>query len=274
MIGITAPAFSAMAQEQWKVLPPTPKLPKATQFGYAAVNDIRMWYAEYGEGSPVLLLHGGLANSDYFGHLVTFLVQRHFRVIVADTRGQGRSSRSAQPYSYHLMASDVLALLNYLNVDKIDLVGWSDGGIIGIDIAIYHPERLKHLFAFGANTDPSGIITGGDRSSVFTAYMERASNEYKRLSQTPDQYEAFLEQIGKMWETEPHYTAVQLKGIRVPTTIADGQYDEIIRQSHDIYMASAIPRAKLVILPNVSHFAMLQDPTLFNSTVLNVLRPH
>jgi pimeloyl-ACP methyl ester carboxylesterase len=172
------------------------------------------------------------------------------------------------------MASDVLALMDYLKLDKVDLVGWSDGGIIGIDIAIHHPERLNHLFAFGANTDPSGVIVGGEKSPVFIAYVKRAGDEYTRLSRTPDQYDVFLEQIGKMWETEPNFTAAQLKSIKVPTTIADGQYDEIIQQSHDIYMATTIPRARLVILPDVSHFAMLQNPSLFNSTVLTALLTH
>ncbi len=274
MAGILALVFPVATQERWKVLPPTPKLPRPLRSGYTAVNDIHMWYAEYGEGPPVLLLHGGLANSDYFGPLVTSLVQHRFRVIVADTRGQGRSSRSARPYSYHLMASDILALMDYLKLRDVDLVGWSDGGIIGIDIAINHPERLRHLFAFGANADPSGIIVGGDQSPVFVAYLKRARDEYKSLSRTPDQYGVFLEQIGKMWETEPHYTAMQLSGIKVPTTIADGQYDEIIQQSHDRYMATTIPGARLIILPNVSHFAILQNPSLFSSTVLAALSAH
>jgi pimeloyl-ACP methyl ester carboxylesterase len=267
-------SLPSSSQEPWKVLPPTPHLPQATVSGYAAVNDIQMWYAEFGEGSPVLLLHGGPANSDYFGYLVPFLVQHHFRVIVADSRGQGHSTRSAQPFSYHLMATDVLALLNCLKLDKVDLVGWSDGGIIGIDIAINHPERLKHLFAFGANTDTSGAIEGGDKSPVIVAYLNRVGEEYKRLSKTPGQYDAFIAQIAPMWESEPQYTAAQLGTIRVPTTIADGQYDEIIKQSHDRYMASTIPGARLVILPNVSHFAMLQNPALFNSAVLIALKGH
>lgn len=268
---IISASIPSMGQERWRNLPPTPRLPRAAQSGYASVNNIRMWYAEFGEGPPVILLHGGLANSDYFGHLVASLVQHHFRVIVADSRGQGRSSRSARPYSYGLMASDVLALLDYLKLERVDLVGWSDGGIIGIDIAIHHPERLNHLFAFGANTDPSGAVVGGDKNPVFAEYIQRARHEYKSLSNTPDQYDAFLEQIAKMWETEPHYTTAQLKSIKVPTTIADGQYDEVIKQSHDRYMARTIPGARLVILPNVSHFAMLQDPPLFDSAVLAAL---
>ncbi len=103
--------LAVSAVEPWKILPPTPHLPASERSGYAPINGIRMWYAEFGGGQPVLLLHGGLANSNYWGNLIPFLVERHFLVIVADSRGHGRSTRSAEPYSYDLMASDVVALL-------------------------------------------------------------------------------------------------------------------------------------------------------------------
>ena len=258
-------------EEVWKTLPPVPVLPTALESGYANVNDIHMWYATFGHGKPVLLLHGGLSNSAYWGNLVPFLIQRQFQVIVADSRGHGRSTRSAQPYSYDLMASDVIALMDYLKLPKVDLVGWSDGGIIGLDIAIHHPERLDRLFAFGANTDPSGLIENFDKTPVFSAFIKRSGDEYRKLSATPDQYNAFVDQIGQMWATQPHFSDDQLRSIKVPTTIADGQYDEGIKQSHDQYMARMIPGAKLVILPNVSHFAMLQNPKEFNAAVLTAL---
>ena len=76
-----------------------------------------------------------------------------------------------------------------------------------------------------------------------------------------------------MWDTLPAYTRSDLAAIRVPTTIADGEFDEAIKQTHDEYMAHAIPGARLVILPNVSHFAMLQDPREFNAAVLRSSSP-
>jgi pimeloyl-ACP methyl ester carboxylesterase len=266
----TGPA--AYGREPWKVLPPTPILAAPEHSAYVPVNGIRMWYAEFGRGQPVLLLHGGLANSNYWGNLVPFLVERHFLVIVADSRGHGRSTRSAEPYSYDLMASDVVALLDYLKISKVDLVGWSDGGIIGIDLAIYHPERLKRLFAFGANTDPAGLKSNFDKTPTFGGFIKRSGLEYANLSETPDQCDAFVKQISQMWATQPHFTDEQLRSIQTPTTIADGQYDEAIRLSHDRYMARTIPRAKLVILADVSHFAMLQNPAEFNTAVLTALR--
>jgi len=271
-VAILSCASLTKAADLWKTLPPTPALPAPLKSGYAPVNGVQLWYAIFGQGRPVLLLHGGLANSSYWGKLVPALVSNHFEVIVADSRGHGRSTRSSQPYSYDLMAADMLALLDYLKLPKVDLAGWSDGGIIGIDLAIHHPERLNSLFAFGANTDPSGLLDNFDKTPVFAAFIKRSQQEYKTLSKTPDQYDSFVEQIGRMWATQPNFNDAQLRAIRVPTTIADGQYDEGIKQSHTAYIAHTIPKAKLVILPNVSHLAMLQSPNAFNAAVVNALR--
>jgi pimeloyl-ACP methyl ester carboxylesterase len=271
LAAILSCASVTKAADVWKTLPPTPSLPAPVKSGYAPVDGIQIWYAVFGKGRPVLLLHGGLANSDYWGNLVPVLVRNQFEVIVADSRGHGRSTRSGQPYSYDLMASDMIALLDYLKLPKVDLVGWSDGGIIGIDLAVHHPERLNSLFAFGANTDPSGLIDNFDKTPVFSSFIKRSEQEYKRLSKTPDQYNSFVEQIGRMWATQPNFTDAQLRAIRVRTTIADGQYDEGIKQSHTAYIAHTIPKAKLIILPNLSHFAALQDPAAFNAAVMKAL---
>jgi pimeloyl-ACP methyl ester carboxylesterase len=104
----------------------------------------------YGEGEPVLLIHGGLGHADMWAFPVPALAEKH-KVIVAVRRGHGRSTRSDQPYAYALMAADYLALLDDLKIDKAAVVGWSDGAIIGLDIAVSHPERPSRLFAFGAN---------------------------------------------------------------------------------------------------------------------------
>ncbi len=271
MLAVAAIAVSSpRAQEVWQTLPKFPPMPPATESGYAPVNDIQMYYALYGAGEPLILLHGGLGHSDVWGYQIPALAA-HFKVIAADSRGHGRSTRSAQPYSYALMASDVVALMDHLKIDKASILGWSDGGIIGLDIAINHPERLNKLFAFGANTNVAGLRPDIADSAVFNEYIEVAGQDYARLSTTPTEYDAFVKQIGEMWATQPDYKPEQLAKISVPVAIADGEHDEAIRQEHDVEMANAIPGAKLVILPGVSHFAFLQKPEEFNKAVLDFM---
>jgi pimeloyl-ACP methyl ester carboxylesterase len=267
LMGLVGPAT---AGNRWETLPEPAPLPQSVRSGFASVGDIRMFYAVFGEGAPVLLLHGGLANSDYWSAVIPILVAHHRQVIVADSRGHGRSTRSAQPYSYELMASDAIGLLDYLKIRKTDLVGWSDGGIIGLDIAMHHPERLRRLFAYGANSDPSGV-KDIDQSANFQAFIKRARGEYAKLSPTPDDYDAFLRQIQAMWAQQPNWTQAQLGQIKVPTAIADGAHDEAIKREHTEYLARAIPGAKLVILPDVSHFGMIQNPQEFTAAVLSFL---
>ena len=260
---------TARAEPQWLTLPPTPSLPQPEESGLAPVNGIKIWYATFGRGEPVILLHGGLANSNYWGRQVPALAGK-YRVIVMDSRGHGRSSRDEKPYGYELMASDVLALMDFLKIPKAAVVGWSDGAILGLDIAIRHPERLAKLFAFAANSDPSGVKDIA-QSPVFNAFIARAEKEYQMLSPTPDQYKPFLAQISKMWETQPNYTAEQLQGITVPTWIVDADHDEAIKRENTEFMAAQIPDAGLLIQPEVSHFSFLQDPRQFTSDVLHFL---
>lgn len=175
-------ALPASAAPRWLTLPPTPTLPKPETSGTAPVNGIRIWYATFGHGAPVLFLHGGLANSNYWGNQVRAL-SPHYEVIVMDSRGHGRSTRNAQPYGYDLMASDVIGLLDYLKIKKVALVGWSDGAIIGLDIAMHHPERLSKLFAFAANYDPSGVADAS-HSQVVDAYIARRRGIRKTVGDT------------------------------------------------------------------------------------------
>jgi len=264
-------AHPTYAQPLWMRLPPTPTLPHPQTSGTAPINGARLWYAEFGHGPPVILVHGGLANSDYWGLQVPVLAA-HYHVIVMDSRGHGRSTRTDTPIGYDLMSSDVLGLMDYLHIRKAALIGWSDGAIIGLDIAIHHPDRLTRLFAFAANSDPSGVkdVT---KSPVFTAYTQRASTEYTRLSPTPTLFKAFLANIEKMWATEPHFTDDQLSHIKVPTWIVDGDHDEAIKRENTDHLAATIPNSSELILPGVSHFAFLQDPAMFNESLQHFLSP-
>jgi pimeloyl-ACP methyl ester carboxylesterase len=175
-------------------------------------------------------------------------------------------------FSYGLMASDVLALMDYLNVPKASIVGWSDGAIIGLDIAINHPERVEKLVAYAANFSVSGLRGDVSQSSTFRVYSELVRQDYKRLSSTPDQYKESLAALREMWRTLPNYSPQQLASIKSPTLVLAGEYDEAIRRAHTEEMAHLIPGSKLEILSGVSHFAMLQNPEEFNNAVLEFLK--
>ncbi|MGY2236685.1 alpha/beta fold hydrolase [Pseudomonas gingeri] len=260
----------AQAAERWETLPPTPTPVAGAKTGYAAVNGIKLYYTRTGHGSPVVLLHGGLGNSDYWGNQVKALAAKH-TVISIDSRGHGRSSRDAQPYGYDLMADDVVAVLDTLKIPKADIVGWSDGAILGLDLAMRHPTRVGKIFAFAANSTTAGVKDNVEKNPTFAAYIERAGKEYARLSPTPGEYDAFVEQISHMWASQPNWTDADLAKIKTPVLIVDGDHDEAIKRENTEYMAATIPGAGLLILPNASHFAFLQDPALFNAALLHFL---
>ena len=263
-------ALPAAAAELWETLPPTPAPIPTERQGEAAVNGIKLHYAVYGQGSPVIFLHGGLANGDYWGNQIPAVAKNH-TVVVVDSRGHGRSTRDERPYGYDLMADDVVALMDFLKIPKAAVVGWSDGAILGLDLALRHKDRVGKVFAFAANTRTSGVKEGVEKNPTFAAYIERAGHEDEKLSATPKQYDAFVEQISKMWADEPNWTDAQLQGIDTPVLVVDGDHDEAIKREHTEYIAATIPHAGLMILPNVSHFAFLQDPKLFNYAILHFL---
>jgi pimeloyl-ACP methyl ester carboxylesterase len=260
----------ASAAKRWKVLPPTPAPIPSERSGQADANGISIHYAVYGEGSPVILLHGGLANADYWGHQVRALAPHH-TVIVMDSRGHGHSIRDSLPYSYDLMAEDVVSLMDVLGVPKTDVVGWSDGATLSLNLAIRHPDRVGKIFAFAATTMPSGTKLGAIMNPTILAFFKRAAHEYNAYSATPKEFGSFFMQIIKMLASQPNWTDADLETIVAPVLVVHGDHDETIKREHAEYIASTIPGAGLLILPNVSHFAFLQDPELFNDAVLHFL---
>jgi pimeloyl-ACP methyl ester carboxylesterase len=245
-------------------------MPRPASTGLASVNGIRMHYQIFGEGEPLLLIHGGLGHADHWAFQVPDLAKTH-RVIVADSRGRGRSTRTEAPFSPELMAADYLALLDQLSIERTALVGWSDGANIGLAIAMTWPERLTKLFAHAGNATSEGVDPAAMTNAVFGAYVARCGEDYRRLSPTPEQYELFVEQIGRMWYSLPNWTASALARIVVPTAIVLGDHDEAITRTHSEYLAATIPGAKLVSLEATSHFSMFQDPDGYTRAIRDVL---
>jgi len=254
----------------WLTLPPTPTLPRADRSGVVSINDARIFFAQFGEGPPVLLLHGGLANSSYWGHQVREL-SKTFAVTVMDTRGHGRSPVTSNDFSYVLFADDVARLLDILKIPTVSIVGWSDGAITGLQLAISKPDRISKLFAFGANSSINGLKKNGAKSRVFQAFADRCKAEYVVTSPSPEKWSQLLEGLRPMWRTQPEFTKQMLGSIKMPTVVSDGEYDELIRREETERMAREIPGARLSILPDVSHFAMLQNPAQFTAVLSKFL---
>jgi len=144
----------------------------------------------------VILLHGGLANADYWGNQIGALMLRH-TVIVMDSRGHGRSTRDSRPCGYDLMADDVVSLMDVLKVPKDDIVGWSDGATLGLNLAIRRPDRVGRIFAFAATTGTSGTKYGTIVSPTIVDFIKRGSQEYKAYSTTPKEFGSFVIQLIK-----------------------------------------------------------------------------
>jgi pimeloyl-ACP methyl ester carboxylesterase len=262
---------AATEKKPWLTLPPTPTLPPAKTSATVKVNGVDLYYATYGKGPAVVLLHGGLASSDYWGHQVPVLAE-HFTVIVMDTRGHGRSPMTSRKFGYNIFAQDVEALLAKIEQPFVSIVGWSDGAITGLQLAMTKPNLVSKLFAFGANSTVSGLIPNGSKTPVFASYATRAKAEYAKLSPHPEKWPQLVADLGVMWRTQPNFTPQQLKAIKSTTAVSDGEHDEIIKLEHTKEISRQIPGSQLVILPDVSHFAMLQNPNQFNDKLLQFLR--
>lgn len=242
-------------------IPTPPPMPEAAQSGSASVNGISMYYAEFGDaaGVPILLIHGGLAHADVWASQVANLSADH-RVIVADTRGHGRSTNDGSSYSISLLASDYLALLDTLGVEKVHLVGWSDGANIGYEIAKSAPGRLASLFAHAGNVTLAGVNPSVETNEVFGGYVEMMAQDYARMSPTPDGFDAFVGAVSEMWFADKADGLELLTAVTVPTLVVQSEQDEAILAEHSAAIAAAIPGARLLTLKDVSHFALFQDP--------------
>lgn len=226
-----------------------------------------IWYSTYGSGSPIILLHGGLGHSGNWGYQLPALLQNGYHAILIDSRGHGRSTRDTQPFSYELMASDVLAVMDTLHIEKATLVGWSDGACTALVLAAQAPARAAGVFFFACNMDPSGVKPF-ETTPTLNRCFSRHTKDYAQLSATPERFQNFVEDVSLMQRTQPNYSAQDLAKIHVPVAIVQSEHDEFIRREHAEYLAQSIPNAELVILRNVSHFAPLQRPEQFNAAML------
>jgi pimeloyl-ACP methyl ester carboxylesterase len=248
-----------------------PTLPFTDDQGYVEHDGARIWYSSHGTGSPVILLHGGLGHSGNWGYQVPALVAAGYRAIVIDSRGHGRSTRDSRPFSYQLMATDVLAVMDALHIGRAAIVGWSDGAVIALTAAMQAPARVAGVFFFACNVDSTGAKPLDTLPPIVERCFHRHIKDYAALSATPDDFKSFHEAVTVMMNTQPNYTAEQLAAVTVQVTVAQSEHDEFITSAHASYLAGTIPGAQLVLLEGVSHFAPLQRPALFNESLFAFL---
>ena len=264
-------AASAEAKPRWQELPLPPPLPEPAAQGEVVVDGAHIHYATYGKGTPVLLLHGGLGSGEQFGFQVPALADS-YQLVLIDTRGHGRSTLTKTKLTYHLMAEDVIAVMDKLELPHAAIVGWSDGGEIGLDLAIHHADRVARLFVIGANYDVHGSKNRGDHTETFARYGAKCRKDYGKLSAKDQRkWDELVDAMTPVWHATTVFTKDQLRAITVPTVVADGDHDEIIELAQVKEMATLIPKGRLVVFENASHFAMWQDPTSVNHALVEFL---
>jgi pimeloyl-ACP methyl ester carboxylesterase len=221
---------------------------------YATVNGISLYYEIYGSGRPLILLHGNGGSIDAFRNQIPFF-EKHFKVIAIDSRLQGKSGGSPDTISYDLMASDFCALLDQLNVDSAYVLGWSDGGIDGLIMAMKCPRKVKILAASGANVVPDSTALPYSDILGMRNFVEHNTNASKTEIA-----------LNKMMLEQPNIPFADLKQIHCPVLVMAGDHD-IIKPEHTLKIFQSIPKASLCIFPDSNHGVCQQHPELFNQAV-------
>jgi pimeloyl-ACP methyl ester carboxylesterase len=168
------------------------------------------------------------------------------------------------------MADDVIGLMDRLHIAKADVVGWSDGGIIALDLAMRHSERIGRVVAIGANFDVAGLVDPARPVSPDNPAIADARGFYRQVSPTPARWPVFYAKVVQMWRTEPHYSVADLARIRSPVLVIAGEHDAI-RRDHTDALARAIPHAHEIVVPAASHMAPLEEPQLVDAAIRSFL---
>lgn len=275
-----ATAMPAVRQtgNAWETLPATPTLPDPINTKLSAINGVELWMQKYNEaagGTPILLDHGGLGYSAYFGDVIKQLVTAGRYVIAVDRRGHGRSTYAAgDVFTYDMFANDIFAQLNEQKITTCDVVGWSDGAATTVAMLLNSTIApvISRAFLF------AGFMTAADTNATFTdttiysEFVSRSSAEYKELQPNAN-FTDFATRVATMEGTLPNYTADQLgalDGKKIAIVYADR--DEAVNLDVPAKLHAAIPDSTLVELTGVSHFAPLQDATQFTKAVTAFLK--
>jgi pimeloyl-ACP methyl ester carboxylesterase len=224
------------------------------------IRGFKMYCEIYGEGQPLLIIHGnGGSIADFKDQIPYF--SKKYKVIIADNRAQGQSADNGDSLSYEMMADDYAVLLSQLKIDSAYVIGWSDGGINALLLAIRHPGKVKKLAATGANLRP-------DSSAVYEEVMDMVTPIYTQLKNAnpkTDQQKRNWKLVRLLAE-EPHIPLSDLHKIQCPSLIIGGDHD-VIKEEHTMQIYKNIPKAYLWILPNSGHSTPVVYKDDFNKVV-------
>jgi pimeloyl-ACP methyl ester carboxylesterase len=238
---------------------------------YVDADGVHSYYEEHGSGDPLLLLHGGLIDGDSFAQQTPAFAE-HYRVIVPDRRGHGRTPDVEGPISYDLMADDTIAAMDALGTGPAHLVGWSDGGNVGLLVAIKRPDLVRRLVTIGSNFSADGLTN--EAAATFkpdtpTSAVPVMHEMWKVNAVDPDRFDAVLEKMQGCW-FDYAIPPADLARIAAPTLVMVGD-DDIAKFEHTIELFETIPDAQLAVIPGASHLAPIEKPELVNQLVLDFL---
>lgn len=242
--------------------------------GYAPVNGVRMYYEVHGNGSgePLVLLHGSYMTitNNWTGWIAELSKTR--RVVAVEMQGHGRTADISREFSYEALADDVAALLDHLRITRADLLGYSMGGGVAMQVAIRHPEKVRKLVSISAVFRHDGWVKEAlDMFPQLTADMLKGSpieTEYKKLSPTPNEFPSFVKRVIAM-DLKPYdFGADKLKATRAPFLFIHGDADgvrldhiaEMFRLKGDEIFGDMRPRSesRLAVLPNTTHVTLME----------------
>ncbi len=233
------------------------KNPKAGK--YVNLRGFKMYYETYGAGSPLLIIHGNGGSISNFRNQIPFFA-KNYKVILADSRAQGKSIDTGDSLSYEMMTDDLNGLLDHLHLDSCFVIGWSDGGINGLLLAMRHPEKVKKLAITGANLVP-------DSSAVEPEIFTWAKSLSDSINKLPLSAEVKTNRkLFNLLAHEPNISTAQLQTIKCPVLVIGGDHD-VIRPRHTMLIAESIPKSYLWILPNSGHSTPIVYKDLFNEVV-------
>lgn len=244
-----------------------------TKSRYANIDDVKIHYKIYGTGDPLILLHGSLENIDeWFKQIPDF--SKKYKVIAIDNRGHGKSTFTDRKLDYQLLGEDVLGLMNELKIDSAHIVGFGDGGIIGLTLAINHPEKVRKLVAIGANYK---VDTTAVYSEVLKKVEEWNSDKiYQYVRNHFKGYpnygliDAFTQRMKTLLLTEPNLTTADLNRIKCPTLFITGDHD-IIKLPHTTEMFESVKQGYLAVIPGTKHYPHKERPLVVNPIILDFL---